>query len=235
MELMFNDKVRSHLEMTEPQVAQYRTIMRKPFDGIRELRDKYRNAPESLDSLRGEIDSLMTNSSEEAIKFLEEAEKLDELVRIYVQLHSASAAASQQVASRIGLSGDDLDAFRQKKSEVRHRLMDKIGDEMEQLIRSRNEDSREQMGRLIRYAIQQQSEALEKRLSDDQRKKLKELAGEPIDGIKTWFVKRPMPGPMGGPPNRRGEGPGRKEGPRQGSADRLQPAWLRRRKKDRLA
>ncbi len=218
IELMFSEKVREHLGMTDEQVAEYRAIMQKPFDGIRKLKEQYKDNPDSLDSLRKDIEKLMSSSSTEAINFLDQNEKLDGLIQIYVQHRKASSASSNQVALRIGLDGEDLEQFRKTKADESRKLMEKLNGEMEQLIRSRDKDRREQMAKLFRYAGQQQAKLLEKELTPEQQAKLNQLAGEPIEGIDRWFMQRPMPGGMGNPSNRRGgDGKdGRKDGGRRG-------------------
>lgn len=194
LELMFREEVRKHLEMSEEQTSEFRDVMRKTFSGLRELRDKYRADPNSLEALRDEIKSLVANNSKEAIDYLREAEKLDGLTRVYVQLHGASAASSGQVASRIGLAGKELDDFRTKKSEVWRRLMSKVSAEMEQLIQNRSSGRHERMGQLYRIATKQLREELKEDLTLDQGAKLNTLRGEDIPGIQKW-LERPMPGP----------------------------------------
>lgn len=205
LELMFREEVLEHLGMDEKQASEFRDVMRKTFSGLRELQDKYRADPESLDQLRDEIKSLVTDSSEQAIKYLSEAKKLDELTRVYVQMRGASAASSGQVASKIGLEGDQLVEFRAKKSEVWQRLMSKVSAEMEQLIQNRSSGRHERMGQLFRIATKQLRGELRHELTEEQRAKLKALEGEEIPGIHKW-LERPMPGP-GRSGGRRGPSP----------------------------
>ncbi|GAB5402332.1 MAG: hypothetical protein Aurels2KO_05630 [Aureliella sp.] len=220
---MLSEKVREHLKMTDEQIAQYRDIMRKPFDGIRKLKEQYTRKPESLDSLREEIEKLLASSSTEAIEFLGDIDKLDGLIQIYVQHRKASSASSHQVASRIGLDGEALDNFRKEKSREGRKLMEKLNGEMERLIRSRDKDRRDRMAELFRHASEQHAKALKKHLPKEQQAKLNQLAGEPIPGIEKWFMQRPMPGGMGGGgrPRRGGEGKDdRQDGSRHGSPNR---------------
>ncbi|GIX00713.1 MAG: hypothetical protein KatS3mg111_4045 [Pirellulaceae bacterium] len=202
-ELLLFPHVRAEIDLSDQEYDELSDQLRQLMERLREIGESTRGTHKTKQEWIGELEPIVAAAHEQALKYLKEHADYDRLLELYVQQRNYSAASNEEVAMRIGLTGEDLEKFREAKREVWHRLMEDIRPEMDRVIRAPNfprEQISKEMERLFRHAHQRLDEELAELLPAEQRQALERMRD------RDPFKDLPPPGarPWGGPPRERG-------------------------------
>ena len=201
-DLLRHESVQTEIQLSSEKLMEIQEVFRNSFNSIFELRNELKDSTESKEALVEKILQRQIPFDQKVFSLLRENAKYDRLLGIYVQAREYRAAANEDVASRIGLVGDDLQAFRTARSDIWHRLMDDNRDKIGNLIR---EGKRDEISELFEDAEKRLNEALAMKLTSEQRKALHDLEGQKFELPNRPFDFRGPPPHGGG--GRRGEEP----------------------------
>lgn len=206
LDLLLHEAVRQHLQLSEEDYEKLVKIGTNSRDQIWGLRDKTPRL--TGEELKNEIVKIMDENGSAAFEALGD-EKTKRLEGLYVQQKKTSAAGNPRIAERIGLEGEELDRFQQAHWDLRHRARDEIRPYIERLMQDSNlslHDRQQKLARLFERSGREIDEALAEKLTEEQRRKLQELMGEPFEDLPPPWMG-PGPGRRGPPgASRRGSG-----------------------------
>jgi hypothetical protein len=203
--------------MTAKQADAFKSQMRSWFESTRELWGKERRGEITREELKAELFADVQKSDKQARELIDDGQ-FDRLIEIYVQHRGIAAAENGEVARRIGMTGEELENFRQSQSQFKRELIEMNHPRIDHILKMRNKETPRNLDRLFAEIDDAVNERLEMELSDEQRNKLESLKGEkPFNDFPPRF-RGPKPGGPPGPGSgrggrRRGEGRGDGHGP----------------------
>lgn len=215
LDLLRNDKVKEHVQLSEEGSEKLRELSRSSWDKMRDLSEEFKNTRPSLDDMTEKLSAILDDFDSQAQAVLKDEQvDFERLVQLFIQSRSFAAIANAAVAERLGLTEDDLKSFREKLAEHGERYRKSASAEVGNAMRNFNP---EKMREIFRSVERRVNMKLKTELTEPQQKKFAEMAGEPFPDVpKFGDMFRPGRGgpPGSGPPGgrRMGEG-GRKPPP----------------------
>ena len=202
LEVLRHEIVREAIGLKTEDWNAVRQNIRESMESVFKLRNELRKQQPQLSQtqLKQKLVETMQPYQEKNFQLLKERSDFQRLIGVYVQTRNFRSAATNIVAKEIGLEGNALIEFREKKAELWHQKMEEMRRKLGDNIRNPGDNQRGPSNLLFEKAEKDIELALKRELTHDQRQKLEALKGELIELPE---AKRP------GPPNRGSEGRGR--------------------------
>lgn len=229
LEVLMHEEVRSEINLKESTWKELESVFDSARAGLSELHRENEKSPLSKVELKAKLRDGIAKVTSKVFQLLDEQKvDMDRLLGIYFQVHGFRAAATDRVANRIGLSGDDLNAFREQKTLKWQSVMDSSRDKIRRSVRGPGQG--EMIFKILKDAREEFDNALKDLLNEDQQQAMEKLRGEEFEFAKKIREARPggfRPGGRGRPGggrgdtgDRNGNGNGHKDGPKRHSGSK---------------
>ncbi len=204
VDLLRHEVIRKEVGLSDESWEKIQELLRSSMKATWDLRKEVADDSATKEELVEKILARQATFDQQILALLRDPENLqyERFLGIYVQAREFRAATNEDVANRIGLVGDDLQAYRAARFEIARKLMDDNRDRLGSLLR---EGQREDISKLFDETEVKLNQALAMKLNSDQRKALENLKG-------AAFKLPPRPFDFRGPPRGGGRPESRERG-----------------------
>ncbi len=212
VDLLHHRPVRDEIELEEADYEALRDIGKQAMHAVRDLEHDKSTHRLSREEIRGKIIEVIGPIQQRSLELLKSKARFDRLVELIAQRHGYAAAANKEVADRIGLSGEDLDRFRETRDGLKRELMEETGRQIERIFKQSGGDVRERIQTVFENSRTWMDDRLAGELTVEQQNAFARLLEESFTDFP------PMRGGWrrGPPPRRDGHHHPDREGPRSG-------------------
>ena len=170
--LLFQESVRKEIELNEDSAKAAREILIQTRSSAEKFYEQLKAKTITSDELKVKMLEIMTNADRDIWKILGESNsKRDRLIGLFVQHRQCSSVLNKIVAEKVGLEDSRRQEIVSKKEAEERKMFEE---------RSREVQSPGDRIRAWEKVQKQIDGVVSKMLSDEQRKKLEELKGEPF-------------------------------------------------------